>query len=74
MIPARSVPIIDIGIFEQNSGFVFVGVLQDSGWSGDIEFSGKRKSLSEAVLAARHLAGDDKDVMYTRLDSMVTEW
>jgi hypothetical protein len=74
MIPARSVPTTDIGVFRQNGGYVFVGVEQDAGWSGDVLFSGKRSTLGEAMKAARALAGDDHDVMYTNLDSMVTDW
>jgi hypothetical protein len=71
MNPARSQYIIDVGLFEQRGGWVFVAVKHGHGFYNDILFSGKRKSLQLAMSAAKQLAGDDVGLLYSRLDRVL---
>lgn len=74
MIPVHSLPIINIGLFEQNGGWVFLGVPNGLGFYGPVMFSGKRRSLQGAMEAAKRLAGDEADVLYSRLDNTINDW
>ena len=64
MIPVWSQHIIDVAVFEQRGGWVFVGVNHGNGFYNNILFSGKRKSLQLAMSSARKLAGDQASLIY----------
>jgi hypothetical protein len=73
MIPAHSQYTINLGLFEQNGGWVFLAVPAGTTFDGPVLFSGKRRSLSGAIEAAKKLAGDDVSMLYSRLDN-VNDW
>jgi len=64
MIPATSHRIIDVAVFEQRGGWVFVGVRQGNGFYNNVLFSGKRKTLALAMSASKELAGDQAELVY----------
>jgi hypothetical protein len=64
MTPAFSHRIIDVAIFEQRGGWVFVGVNHNNGFYNNILFSGKRKTLALAMSASRELAGEQTELVY----------
>ena len=74
MIPARSLRTINLGLFEQNGGWVFVAVKMGDSFYGDTIFSGKRRSIHGAIEAGKKLAGPDCDVIYSRLDNTINDW
>jgi hypothetical protein len=74
MIPARSLYTINLGLFEQNGGWVFVAVKMGDNFYGDTLFSGKRRTLQGAMEAGKKLAGEDADVIYSRLDNTINDW
>lgn len=65
---AVSPSIINLGLFYQNGGYVFVAVPMGSGFYGEVLFSGKRKNMKDAIDAAKALAGDDVAMVYSRLE------
>jgi hypothetical protein len=67
-IPAVSQYTINLGLFYQNGGYVFVAVPLGSDFYGSVLFSGKRKTLVGAITAAKALAGGDVAVVYSRLE------
>jgi hypothetical protein len=69
MIPAYEQPIIDLGLFEQNGGWVFIGVKHGHGFYCTPLFSGKRRNLSEAIQSAKKLVPPGHCVVYSRLDN-----
>jgi hypothetical protein len=58
MIPVHSQYTIDLGLFEQRGGWVFVAVPHGAGFYGDALFSGKRRTMNDAIDAAKKMAGD----------------
>jgi len=68
MIPVHSQPIIDIGLFEQNNGWIFIGVHHDTGFINKPLFSGKRGSLAEAMSSGKEFAGSNVSIIFLRLD------
>lgn len=73
MIPAHSLFTINLGLFEQNGGWVFIAVRNGDTFYDEVLFSGKRRTLKGAIEAAKKLAGEDADVLYSRLDN-VNDW
>lgn len=74
MTPAHSVSTISLGLFEQRGGWVFVGVAYDNGFYGPVLFSGKRKSLYDAIESAKKLAPEGAAMVYSRLDNTMNDW
>lgn len=66
--------IIDVGLLEQHNGWVFVGCPAGQGHYGEPLFSGKRKTLEQAMDAAKTLAPSGAAVVYSRLESSTQEW
>ena len=69
---AHSIATIKLGLFEQNNGWVFVAVPFTGHFYDEPLFSGKRKSLADAIDAAKVLAGE-QIMVYCRLDN-VSSW
>jgi hypothetical protein len=64
MTHAYSQPIIDVAVFAQRGGWVFIGVNHNNGFYNNVLFSGKRKTLSLAMYAARQFAGEHAQLVY----------
>jgi hypothetical protein len=67
-IPVHSQYTINLGLFYQNGGYVFVAVPLGRDFYGDVLFSGKRRSLEQAITAAKSLAPDGTRMVYSRLE------
>jgi hypothetical protein len=67
-IPVHSQYTINLGLFYQNGGYVFVAVPLGKGFYGDVLFSGKRKTVAQAIAAAKALAPDGARMVYSRLE------
>lgn len=67
MIPAHSQSTINLGLFYQRGGWVFIAVPYDNGFYGDVLFSGKRRTLDDAIDAAKRIAGADASIIYSML-------
>ena len=67
MIPVHSAYTINLGLFEQRGGWVFVAVSHDKDFYGDVLFSGKRRTLYDAIAAAKNRAGPEADFIYSML-------
>lgn len=67
-IPAHSQYTINLGLFYQNSGYVFVAVELGDDFNGDVLFSGKRRSLQDAIETAKKLAPENTAMVYSRLE------
>ena len=71
---ARLRTTIKIGLFEQNGGWVFIGIPENGTFYDEPLFSGKRRSLEDAMSTAKKLAGPDKGLVYSRLDKTINDW
>lgn len=73
MIPVHSRITIDVGLFKQKGGWVFIGVSHGAGFYAPPLFSGKRKTLALAIEAAkaasRGLDPPGECMVYCRLDN-----
>lgn len=66
-------PTIEVGLFIQNGGWVFIGVPVGSGFYREPLFSGKRGSLQQAIDAAKKLAPAGSPMVYSRLESNLSD-
>ena len=67
MIPVHSAYTIKLGLFQQRGGWVFIGT---TGTFYDQPlFSGKRRTLYDAIEAAKGLAPADSFIVYSMLDN-----
>jgi len=67
-IPVHSQYTINLGLFYQNGGYVFVAVPMGAGFDGDVLYSGKRKTLQDAISTAKRLAPEGAAMVYSRLE------
>lgn len=64
MTHAYSQRIIDVAVFEQRGGWVFLVTEHGNGFYNNILFSGKRRSLELAMSAVKEWAGNETDFVY----------
>jgi hypothetical protein len=74
MIPVHSQYTIDVGLLEQNGGWVMIAVEHNKGFYGKKLFSGKRRTLEDAMSLAKQLAPTDSALVYSRLDNVINDW
>jgi hypothetical protein len=74
MTPVHSPHIIDVALFIQNGGWIFIGVEHGEGFYGHSLFSGKRRSLDDAIDIVKKLAPDDSRLLYCVMNNTMNEW
>lgn len=74
MINVDSRLTIDVGLLQQNNGWIFVGVKSGDTFHQEPIFSGKRKTLAQAIDAAKALAPKGASMVYSRLEANINEW
>lgn len=65
---------IDVGLLQQATGWIFVGVPVGHTFHEEPLFSGKRKTLEQAINAAKELVPSGAIVVYSRLEANINEW
>lgn len=73
-IPVHSPYTIEVGLFHQSGGVIYVAVERGTGFYGDKIFSGKRDTLKAAMTAAQQQAGQDTKILFSQLDNTITDW